>query len=114
MQPQTLVVSYILGKTYRALQSTQLKECWIVRYADDFKILCRKRSDAVKLFAATQQWLKARLGLDISPEKSGIVNLKKHYTEFLGIKIRVRQKGKKANGSLGYTVYSGMTDKAYQ
>ena len=29
------------GKTYRALQSTQLKECWIVRYADDFKILCR-------------------------------------------------------------------------
>ena len=102
------------GKTYRALQSTQLKECWIVRYADDFKILCRKRSDAVKLFAATQQWLKARLGLDISPEKSGIVNLKKHYTEFLGIKIRVRQKGKKANGSPGYTVYSGMTDKAYQ
>ena len=102
------------GKTYRALQSTQLKECWIVRYADDFKILCRKRSDAVKLFAATQQWLKARLGLDISPEKSGIVNLKKHYTEFLGIKIRVRQKGKKANGSPGYTAYSGMTDKAYQ
>ena len=61
------------GKTYRALQSTQLKECWIVRYADDFKILCRKRSDAVKLFAATQQWLKAHLGLDISPEKSGML-----------------------------------------
>lgn len=102
------------GKTYRALQGTRLKECWIVRYADDFKILCRKRSDAVKLFAATQQWLKARLGLDISSEKSGIVNLKRHYTEFLGIKIRVRQKGKKADGSPGYTVYSGMTDKAYQ
>lgn len=102
------------GKTYRALQNTRLKECWIVRYADDFKIFCRKRSDAVKLFAATQQWLKARLGLDISPEKSGIVNLKRHYTEFLGIKIRVRKKGKKANGSPGYTVYSGMTDKAYQ
>lgn len=84
------------GKTYRALQSTRLKECWIVRYADDFKIFCRKRSDAVKLFAATQQWLKARLGLDISPEKSGIVNLKRHYTEFLGIKIRVHQKGKKS------------------
>ena len=43
------------GKAYRALQSTRLKECWIVRYADDFKIFCRKRSDAVKLFAATQQ-----------------------------------------------------------
>ncbi|MEG2138546.1 MAG: reverse transcriptase domain-containing protein, partial [Oscillospiraceae bacterium] len=102
------------GKTYRALQSTQLKECWIVRYADDFKIFCRKRSDAVKLLAATQLWLKERLGLDISPEKSGVVNLKKHDTEFLGIKMRVRKKGKRADGTPGYTVYSGMTGKAYQ
>jgi len=101
------------GKTYRALQGTQLKECWIVRYADDFKIFCRKRSDAVKMFAATQKWLKERLGLDISPEKSGVVNLKRRYTEFLGIKIRVQKKGKRQNGDEGYTVYSQMTDKAY-
>ncbi len=102
------------SKTYRALQGTQLKECWIVRYADDFKIFCRKRSDAVKLFAATQLWLKERLGLDISPEKSGVVNLKKHYTEFLGIEIKVRKKGKQPDGTSDYTVYSGMTDKAYK
>jgi len=53
------------SKKYRGLRTTKLKECYIVRYADDFKIFCRKHSDAVKLFEATKQWLKDRLGLDI-------------------------------------------------
>jgi len=56
-----------------------LKECYGLRYADDFRIFCRKRQDAEKLFIATQKWLKERLGLNISPEKSQIVNLKRHY-----------------------------------
>lgn len=39
---------------YAALRKTDLKECYIVRYADDFKLFCRKRSDAHKLFTATK------------------------------------------------------------
>lgn len=70
------------SKKYRELRKTNLKECYIVRYADDFKIFCRKHSDAVKLFEATRAWLKERLGLDISPEKSKIVNLKHAYSDF--------------------------------
>ena len=35
---------------YRALRRTNLKEIYIVRYADDFKIFCRKRSHADKIF----------------------------------------------------------------
>lgn len=53
-----------------ALKHSNLKECRFVRYADDFKIFCRTRQDAEKLFIATKKWLKERLGLDISPEKS--------------------------------------------
>lgn len=49
---------------------------YIVRYADDFKIFCRNYKDAQKAFEATKKWLKERLKLDISPEKSKIVNLK--------------------------------------
>ena len=45
------------------LRKTALKECYIVRYADDFKIFCRNRADAVKMFEATKLWLKDRLGL---------------------------------------------------
>ena len=36
-----------------------------------------------ELSNAVEGWLKARLGLDISPEKSKIVNLKEKYSEFL-------------------------------
>jgi group II intron reverse transcriptase/maturase len=82
------------SKKYRALRNSALKECFIVRYADDFKIFCRKHKDAVVMFEATKQWLKSRLGLDISPEKSKIVNLKHSYSEFLGFRIKVHKKGK--------------------
>lgn len=93
-------------------KSSALKECYIVRYADDFKIFCRKRSDAEKLFIAVKNWLKERLGLDISPEKSKIVNLKKRYSEFLGFKLRAVRKGVKANGGTKYVVESHMSEKA--
>lgn len=100
------------SNTIRALRTTKLKECYVVRYADDFKIFCKKRSDAVKLFEATKQWLLERLGLEISPEKSKIVNLKRHYSEFLGFKLKVRTKGKKPDGQLRYVVEAHIKDKA--
>ena len=40
-------------------------------------------------------YLKDRLKLDISPEKSQIVNLRKRESEFLGFTIRANKKGKK-------------------
>lgn len=95
------------SKKYRELRKTNLKECYIVRYADDFKIFCRKHSDAVKLFEATRAWLKERLGLDISPEKSKIVNLKHAYSDFLGFRIKVH-KGKRNQ----YVVISHIAPKA--
>ena len=100
------------SKKYRELRKTNLKECYIVRYADDFKIFCKKRSDAIKLFEATKQWLLDRLGLEISPEKSKIVNLKRHYSEFLGFKLKVRTKGKKPDGQPRYVVEAHIKDKA--
>ena len=101
------------SNTIRALRSyTKLKECYLVRYADDYKIFCKKHSDAVKLFEATKQWLWERLGLEISPEKSKIVNVKRHYSEFLGFKLKVREKGKKPDGSKRYVIEAHVRDKA--
>lgn len=99
------------GYMYHVLrEQTELKECYGLRYADDFRIFCRNKQDAEKLFIATQKWLKERLGLDISPEKSKIVNLKKQYSEFLGFKIKVKPKGRK-NGKVKYTIVSHVSDK---
>ena len=98
---------------YRVLrQNSRLKECFIIRYADDFKIFCRYRNEASKLFKATEMWLKERLGLDISEEKSRIVNLKKNYSEFLGFKIKVHRKGMDRSGKTRYTVKSNVSEKA--
>ena len=83
------------GNLYKFLRMTRLKEIYIVRYADDFKIFCPKRSDANKIFIATQKWLKDRLKLDISEEKSKVTNLKRDYTEFLGFKLKAVKKGSK-------------------
>ena len=91
---------------YVQIRKTNLKEMFIVRYADDFKIFCRKRSDAIKIFEAVKMWLKERLNLEVSQEKSKIVNLKKNYSEFLGFKLKAIKKGKR------YIVKSHMTDSA--
>ena len=69
----------IKSHVYRALRRSNLKEMHSVRYADDFKIFCSSHEDAVKAYHATAKWLKDRLGLDNSPEKSRIVNLKRQY-----------------------------------
>jgi len=91
---------------YRPMKKTNLKEFFLVRYADDFKILCRDYETARKIFIATQQWLKARLGLEISPDKSKITNVRKGKTEFLGLVIHGYEKKKK------WLVRSNVTDKA--
>lgn len=90
----------------RALKKSDLKECYIVRYADDFKIFCRTYEDAQKMYIAVKQWLKERLKLEISPEKSKVLNLRKNYSEFLGFKLKAIKKKNK------YVCKSHMTDKA--
>ncbi|MBQ6519145.1 MAG: group II intron reverse transcriptase/maturase [Anaerolineaceae bacterium] len=80
------------GNRYNGLRRTRLKEMYIVRYADDFRIFCRYRRDAEKVKHAVTQWLKDRLRLETSPEKTRIVNTKRKYAEFLGFKIKVTYK----------------------
>jgi len=76
-------------------KASELKECYIIRYADDLKIMCRTRDEAERMFIAVKFWLKERLNLEISPEKSKITNLRKKPSEFLGFKIKAVVKGLK-------------------
>lgn len=83
-----------VGERY-AKKRTNLKEGYLVRYADDFKILCRDGKTAQKWFHAVRLYLKERLQLNISPEKSQIVNLRKRESDFLGFTIKANVKRKK-------------------
>lgn len=93
------------SKGYKRMRETGLKEMFIVRYADDFRIFCRNKDDAEKTMAAVTQWITERLHLEVSPEKTRIVNVRKRYSEFLGFKIMVYRKGEK------YVVKSHICDK---
>ena len=93
---------------YVAMRKTNLKEMYIVRYADDFRIFCRTKTAAQKTKIAITQWLKERLKLEVSQDKTRIVNIKKYYSEFLGFKIKVHSKGKKQ------VVKSHISDKQFK
>jgi len=60
----------------------------------------------MKVFTAVKLWLAERLKLEISEEKSKVINLKKSYSEFLGFKIKAVKKRD------SYTVQSHICDKA--
>ena len=90
---------------YTAMKKTNLKEMFIVRYADDFRIFCRTKTQAERIKIAVTQWLSERLKLEVSQEKTRVVNVKRRYSEFLGFKIKVHTKGSKE------VVKSHMADK---
>ncbi len=58
----------------------------IVRYADDFVVLCESREDAVASIRILEEWLALR-GLRFSQEKTRIVHLQDGF-EFLGFHVR--------------------------
>ena len=95
----------IKSNGYAAMRKTKLKEMYIVRYTDDFRIFCKTKTDAEKTKIAVTQWLEKRLRLEVSQEKTKIVNVKRNYSEFLGFKIKVHKKSDK------YVVKSHISDK---
>lgn len=98
----------IKSTAYRAMRNTKLKEMYIIRYADDFRIFCRSYEDACKAKIAITRWLEARLKLEISEEKTRVVNLKHEYMEFLGFKLKLYDRGN------GWKVKSHVSDKKLQ
>ena len=98
-QWQSFETTYTFTRNDNKLNSlrngSKLKECYIIRYADDFKIMCRTRDVAERIFIAVKTWLKERLHLEISPDKSKITNLRKKTSKFLGFSIKAVVKGGK-------------------
>ncbi len=92
-----------------AKKYTNLKDGYIVRYADDFKIMCRTYPEAKRYYHAVVDFLWNRLRLEISPEKSKVTNLKKNSTDFLGFKVKAVPKGTSKHG---YVAKTDMSDKA--
>ena len=101
-----LLANLVLNELDWWLESKSAKGIRFVRYADDVKILCPTYSIARDMLEKTSKWLNKRLSLEISDEKTKIINLKKNYSYFLGIKLKVKIHKRK------YKIVSHMTEKA--
>lgn len=83
------------GKFRMLRKTSKLKEMYIVRYADDFKIFTKDYKQAWKIFHAVKGYLKNHLKLEISKEKSQVTNLRKRVSEFLGFEMKAVRKKQK-------------------
>jgi RNA-directed DNA polymerase len=73
--PQGGVISPLLANLYlNPLDHQMAATSWdLVRYADDFVILCRSQAEAQAALEAVRQWVR-EAGLTLHPEKTRIVN----------------------------------------
>jgi RNA-directed DNA polymerase len=92
--PQGAVLSPLLSNVYlNPLDHRVQQGGWqMVRYADDFVILCRSRAEAEAALACVQQWT-AQAGLQLHPDKTRIVAYQHDEgLEFLGYRFEQGRK----------------------
>ena len=89
--PQGGVISPLLANLYlNPLDHALAERGWeLVRYADDFVILCRSRPEAEAAQAFIAGWTRAA-GLSLHPEKTRLVDARQERFEFLGWSIGVK------------------------
>jgi RNA-directed DNA polymerase len=87
--PQGAVISPLLSNIYlNPLDHLMAQKGFeMVRYADDFVILCRSPEEAIQALAEVQQWT-AQAGLTLHPTKTRIVNAREDVFEFLGYRFK--------------------------
>ena len=86
--PQGAVISPLLSNIYLNPLDHQMAKAGfeMVRYADDFVILCRSPEEANQALAMVQAWT-ATAGLTLHPTKTRIVDAKEDAFEFLGYRF---------------------------
>ncbi len=115
--PQGAVISPLLSNIYLDPLDHRMAEkgVWMIRYADDFVILCRSEEEAGRVLREVREWT-ATVNLSLHPEKARIVDAtQRGGFDFLGyhfergykwprkksiqkLKDRVREQTKRTNG----------------
>jgi RNA-directed DNA polymerase len=89
--PQGAVISPLLSNIYLDPLDHLMAERGfeMVRYADDFVVVCRSRQDAEAALAEVQRWT-ASAGLTLHPTKTRLVNARFRSFEFLGYRFTAK------------------------
>jgi len=93
--PQGAVLSPLLSNIYlNPLDHLMVsKRFEMVRYADDFVILCKSQEEAEQALALVRQWCEAE-GLTVHPTKTKVVNARTEGFDFLGYHFQATKKGR--------------------
>jgi len=91
--PQGAVISPLLANVYlNPLDHAVAQRGWaIVRYADDFVVLCRSQAQAQAVLAFLREWA-SEAGLTLHPLKTRVVHAGMEGFDFLGWTFRDRKK----------------------
>jgi RNA-directed DNA polymerase len=91
--PQGAVISPILANLYLNPMDHEMEQRgWaLVRYADDFVVLCRRKEEAESVMNWLREWTAAA-GLTLHPTKTRIVNATEEGFDFLGWHFRGEKK----------------------
>ena len=86
--PQGAVISPLLSNIYlNPLDHLMVQQGFeMVRYADDFVIMCRSPEEAARALAVVQAWT-ATAGLTLHPNKTRIIDAREDAFEFLGYRF---------------------------
>jgi len=92
--PQGAVVSPLLSTIYlNPLDHLMAREGMrMVRYADDFVVLCRSREEAERALQLVQDWT-ATAGLSLHPTKTRLVDVREEEFTFLGYSFSTSKDG---------------------
>ncbi len=92
--PQGAVLSPLLSNIYLNPLDHQLAAQGVamVRYADDFVMLCRSQADAEQALAQVRQWCAAE-GLVLHPNKTRIVDVRTEGFDSLGYHFQTTRRG---------------------
>ena len=93
--PQGAVLSPLLSNIYLNPLDHQMAVGGraMVRYADDFVILCRSQAEAEQALAEVRQWCAAE-GLVLHPDKTRIVDVRQAGFDFLGYHFVTTRRGR--------------------
>ena len=86
--PQGAVISPLLSNIYlNPLDHLMAQQGFeMIRYADDFVIMCRSPEEAARALAVVQAWT-ASAGLTLHPNKTRIIDAREDAFEFLGYRF---------------------------
>ena len=77
------------GTKRKSLYQTSLAPGWLIRYADDFVIITDTRAHAEQWKARLQTFLRSKLKLTLSTEKTLITDVRRKHIHFLGYELKM-------------------------